>query len=91
MNKKIVIFRAGIEMNVNAKQPFWPCLRREKLDYLVTTGIIEVKRNRRKQHEKMMDGLTKWLQVGQGTEPLKATRDRDAWKVMIAYAKEHRT
>ena len=25
------------------------------------------------------------------TDTLKATRDRDAWKVMIAYAKEHGT
>ena len=29
--------------------------------------------------------------VGRVTEALKATRDREAWKVMIAYAKEHGT
>ena len=29
--------------------------------------------------------------VGQVTEPLKAMRDTDVWKVMIAYAKEHGT
>ena len=35
----------------------------------------------------MLDGLTKWLKVGRVTEALEASRDRDAWKVMIAYAK----
>ena len=53
--------------------------------------MIEGKRIRGKQREKMLDGLTKWLKVGRETEELKATRDRDAWKVMIAYAKEHGT
>ena len=43
------------------------------------------------QREKMLDGLTKWLKVGRVTEALKATRDRDAWKVTIAYANEHGT
>ena len=36
----------------------------------------------------MLDGLTKWLKVGGVTEVMEATRDRDAWKVMVAYAKE---
>ena len=31
-----------------------------------------------KQHEKMLDGLTKWLKVGGVTGALKATMDRDA-------------
>ena len=35
----------------------------------------------------MLDVLTKWLKVGRATEALKAMRDRDAWKIMIAYAK----
>ena len=48
-------------------------------------------RSRGKQREKMLDGLTKWLKVGRVTEGLKTTRDRDAWKVMIAFAKEHGT
>ena len=38
------------------------------------------------QREKMWDGLTKRLKVGRVTHALKATRDRDAWKVKIAYA-----
>ena len=38
-----------------------------------------------------MDGLTKWLKVGRVTEALKVKKDMDAWKVMIAYAKEYST
>ena len=36
-------------------------MRREKLEDLVTTEMIEIKRSRGKQREKMLDGLTKWL------------------------------
>ena len=43
------------------------------------------------QCEKMLDGLTKWLKVGQVTDALKATRGRYAWKVMIVSAKKHDT
>ena len=64
---------------------------KEKLEHLVTTGVIKGKPGRAKQREKMVDGLTKWLIIGGVRDALKATRDRDAWKVMIAYAKEHGT
>ena len=37
----------------------------------------------------MMGELAEWLKVGRMTEALKATRDRDACKVMIAYTEEH--
>ena len=47
--------------------------------------------SRRKQREKMLDGLTKCLKVGRVTEEFKATRERDALKVMIAYAQEQGT
>ena len=53
-------------------------MRREKVEYIVTTGMIEGERNRGKQREKMLDVLTKWLKVGRVTEELKATRDRNA-------------
>ena len=39
----------------------------------------------------MLGGLTEWLKVGRVTEALKMTRERDVWKVMIAYAEEHYT
>ena len=64
-------------------------IKREKLEHLVATGMIEGKRSRGKQHDKMLDGLRKWLKLGRVTGALKATRDRDTQKVMIAYAKEH--
>ena len=53
--------------------------------------MIERKCSRGKQHEKMLDGLRKRLKVGRVTKALKATRDRDAWKVKIAYAEENDT
>ena len=53
--------------------------------------MIKEKRSRGNQCEKMWDGLTKRFKVERVTEALKATADRDAWKVMIAYNKEHST
>ena len=61
-------------------------MRSDKLEHLVKAGLIEGK-----QREKMMDGLTMCLKVGQVTDALKVTRDRDVWKVMITSAKEHGT
>ena len=52
----------------------------------MTTGMIKKKIQKENEWEKMLDGPTKWLNVKQVTETLKATRDLDAWKVMIAYA-----
>ena len=47
--------------------------------------MIGGKRSKGKQREKILDGLTKWLRVGRVAETLKATSDRDAWKVMVTY------
>ena len=58
-------------------------MRREKLEHLVTTGMIEGKGSRGKQREEMLDGRIKCLKVERVTEELKVTRDRE-----IAYAKE---
>ena len=60
-----------------------------KLENLETTGMIQRNCSREEQGEKMLDGLTKWLKVGRETDALKMMRNRDAWKVMIAYAKEN--
>ena len=57
----------------------------------MTTRMIEGKCSRGKQDKKVLDGPTNWLKVERVTESQKATRDRDAWKVMITYAKEHGT
>ena len=53
-------------------------MRREKLEHLVTTGLIKGKRNRGKQQEKVLNEQTKLLKEGRVTHTLKATRDRDS-------------
>ena len=64
-------------------------MRREKQADLATTGMIEIKRSRGKQCEKMLIRLTKGFKDSKSSTShrmhiaLKATRDRDAWKVMI--------
>ena len=63
-------------------------MRREKLEHLVTVGMIKGKCSRGKLHEKMLDKLTKRLKVRRVTEAMKATRNRATWEVIIAYAKE---
>ena len=66
-------------------------MRREKLEHLVTTEMIEEKRCREKHQEKMLNGLTKWLNIGQVADALKVMRDRDGWKVIVLCAKEQGT
>ena len=70
---------------------FGHVMRREKLEHLITTGMMEGKRSRGKQREKMTDGLVKWLGAGKVVEILKATRDRGILKDMIANAIKHGT
>ena len=64
---------------------------REKLEHLITTGMMEGKRSRGKQREKMTDGLANWLGAGKVVEILKATKDRGIWKDMIANAIKYGT
>ena len=66
-------------------------MRREKLEHLITTGMMEGKRSRGKQREKMTDGLVNLLGAGKVVEILKATRDRGIWKDMIANTIKHGT
>ena len=71
---------------------FGHVMRREKLEHLITTGMMEGKRSRGKQREKMTDGLVNWLGAGKVVEILKATRNRGImWKDMIANAIKHGT
>ena len=54
--------------------------------------MAEGKLNKIRQREKMLDGLTKWLDVGRVIHALKATKNlKIAWQVMIAFAKEQGT
>ena len=52
-------------------------MRREKLEHHMTTGMIDGKRSRGKQREKMLDGRTKWLKVGRLIDAPKVTSNRD--------------
>ena len=54
---------------------FSQVMRREKLEHLVTTGMIEGKRSKGKQLEKVLDRLTKWLKLEKRVT--EATWDRD--------------
>ncbi|GFN99171.1 hypothetical protein PoB_002567700 [Plakobranchus ocellatus] len=65
---------------------FGHVMQREKLENLVTTGMLEGKRSRGKQREKLMEGLTDWLKAGKSLEAIKATKDRKKWRTMIANA-----
>ena len=60
-------------------------MRKGKLEHLLTTGKIEGKRSRGRQRIKTQDGIAAWL--GRSTaEMFVDARDREKWKVMIAYA-----
>ena len=48
-------------------------MRGENLKHIDTTGMIERKSSRGKQREKMLDGLTNWLNAHQVTDTLKVT------------------
>ncbi|GFO38280.1 hypothetical protein PoB_006478500 [Plakobranchus ocellatus] len=65
---------------------FGHVMRREKLENLVTTGMLEGKRSRGKQREKLIEGLTDWLKAGKSLEAIEATKDRKNWRTMIANA-----
>ena len=61
-------------------------MRREKMEYDITTGMLEGSRSRGRPREKMLDGLTSWLKVEKVTVMLRAAKDRDVWREMIANA-----
>ncbi|GFO38018.1 sperm-associated antigen 1 [Plakobranchus ocellatus] len=65
---------------------FGHVMRREKLENLVTTGMLERKRSRGKQREKLIEGLADWLKAGKSLEAIEATKDRKKWRTMIANA-----
>ena len=70
---------------------FGHVMRKEKMEHIVTTGMMEGKKSRGRQREKMLDGLTKWLNAGRVTQALTATKDRDVWKDMVANATKQGT
>ncbi|GFO33499.1 thyroid adenoma-associated-like protein [Plakobranchus ocellatus] len=48
--------------------------------------MLEGKRSRGKQREKLIEGLTDWLKAGKSLEAIEATKDRKKWRTMIANA-----
>ncbi|GFO47447.1 hypothetical protein PoB_007395200 [Plakobranchus ocellatus] len=57
------------------------CATRTRLN-----GKFEGKRNKGRQKEKIMDGLTTWLGPGKVSHILAAVKDRDLWRNMITNA-----
>ena len=53
--------------------------------------MMEGKRSRGKQREKMANGLVNWLGAGKVVEILKASKDSGIWKDMITNAIKHGT
>ncbi|GFN91781.1 hypothetical protein PoB_001828700 [Plakobranchus ocellatus] len=49
------------------------------------------RRSRRRQREKIMDGLATWLGTGKVLDTLAAVKDRDLWREMIANAHKQGT
>ncbi|GFO24561.1 hypothetical protein PoB_005106600 [Plakobranchus ocellatus] len=49
-------------------------------------GMLEGKRSRGKQREKLIEGLADWLKAGKSLEAIEATKDRKKWRTMIANA-----
>ncbi|GFO16444.1 hypothetical protein PoB_004294900 [Plakobranchus ocellatus] len=48
--------------------------------------LLEGKRSRGKQREKLIEGLADWLKAGKSLEAIEATKDRKKWRTMIANA-----
>ena len=70
---------------------FGHIMRRGKLEHTITAGKIEGKRDRGRQREKMLDGLTRWHGAQSPAELIDNTRDRELWRGMTAYAFGHGT
>ena len=56
------------------------------MEHLVTTGKLNGKRARGRQRDKILDSLSVWLGVNGVTDMVEATRDREGWRFMVAYA-----
>ncbi|GFO36777.1 craniofacial development protein 2-like protein [Plakobranchus ocellatus] len=66
----------------------WKCPGEEirnQIDFILLR-MLEGKRSRGKQREKLIEGLTDWLRAGKSLEAIEATKDRKKWRTMIANA-----
>eukprot|EP00914_Ancora_sagittata_P016493 GHVO01032790.1.p1 GENE.GHVO01032790.1~~GHVO01032790.1.p1 ORF type:complete len:112 (-),score=12.32 GHVO01032790.1:645-980(-) len=91
-----VLRRMGTERsllkNIRKRQAqfFGHVMRKEKLEYLITTGKIQGHKSRGRPREKILDGISGWLS-SDPLEILRRVRDRKKWKDMVAYALRHGT
>ena len=65
---------------------FGHVLRRENMEYDITTGKLNGTRGKGRPREMMIDGLKTWLKAEKVSDVLIAVKDRCAWKEMIANA-----
>lgn len=70
---------------------FGHVMRKEGLENLAVTGMVEGKRSRGKQRSKYTDRMREEMGIGNNIELLRNTRDREKWKSMAADAAMHGT
>src|ERR1700729_34138 len=63
--------------------------RRCGMEHILTTGKIEGKRDRGRQREKMLDGLTRWQKNQSNVHTLQNARNRELWRQLISNACRH--
>ncbi|XP_069977493.1 uncharacterized protein [Penaeus vannamei] len=70
---------------------FGRIMRQLGMEHTVTTGKICGKRDRGRQREKMLDGLTAWLQTSDPSSTIASVWNGEEWRTMIAEAAKHGT
>jgi len=66
-------------------------MRRDKMEYDITTGMLEGNRSRGRPRQKKLDGLTSRLKVEKVTDIMRSPKDRDVWRDKIANATKQGT
>ena len=66
-------------------------IRKNQLEILVTTGMLDGRRGRGRPREKMLDSLAEWMNIRKTSDMLRRTSCREGWRSMIAYASRHGT
>ena len=70
---------------------FGHIMRREGLQNLAVTGKIEGKRARGRQRKKYTDRLREGTEISNNIELIRSTKERRAWKSMVADAERQST
>ena len=61
-------------------------MRRNGMENLMATGKVEGKRAPGRQRQKMMDGVTEWINTEGNNTTIHRMNDRMEWRAMIANA-----